>query len=113
MGIYEAVPWKGDMKWKVDTWGYWRMTGRNTFRTIKQTPTTSSTSTGSDFNEVERISPTTSTLFEVDAVFTCDPEVTKGLKFRAPTPEFGMVYFCRNTFDAEVTLSLWELQYDH
>ena len=28
----------------------------------------------------------------------------------APTPDEGMVYFCRDTFEANVTLSLWEIK---
>jgi len=83
--FYEAVPWTGTMKWQVSQWGYWNLYGKCT--------------------EGER-------KFEVNITYTVDPRETPGLVFRAPTPNEGMVYFCRDTFDANVTLSLWELDWD-
>jgi tocopherol cyclase len=83
--FYEAVPWTGTMKWKVATWGYWELEGRCTFG--------------------ERP-------FEVKIVYECDPAVTPGLVFRAPTANEGMVRFCRDTFVASTTLSLWELEWN-
>jgi tocopherol cyclase len=83
--LYEAVPWNGSMEWKVSPWGNWTFRGNST--------------TGDH-------------PFAVEATFECDPEVLPGLVFRAPTPDQGMVYFCRDTFEASVTLSLWELQWD-
>lgn len=83
--FYEAVPWTGVMEWEVATWGSWFLKGRCT--------------TGERPFEVE---------------FTCkvDPQKTPGLVFRAPTPDEGMVYFCRDTFEADSVLSLWELVWD-
>eukprot|EP00980_Cylindrotheca_fusiformis_P003126 scaffold721_cov131-Cylindrotheca_fusiformis.AAC.16 len=84
--FYEAVPWaNGFMDWNVSTWGYWNLTGRST---IGDTP------------------------FDVEVTYECDPERFPGLVFRAPTPDEGMVYFCRDTFEANVTLSLWHLEWD-
>jgi tocopherol cyclase len=82
--FYQAVPWTGTMTWKVETWGYWEMYGRS---------------------EGDRP-------FEVEIILTADPVTTPGLVFRAPTPDEGMVYFCRDTFEAQTTLSLWELVWD-
>jgi tocopherol cyclase len=82
--FYEAVPWAGEMEWKVDTWGSWFLTGRST---------------------------TPDRPFEVQVSYTCDPIEIPGLVFRAPTPDEGMVYFCRDTFEANATLSLWELEW--
>lgn len=83
--FYEAVPWTGQMGWKVDTWGSWVLYGKCTEGDRK---------------------------FEVEVTYDLDPNETPGLVFRAPTPKDGMVYFCRDTFEADVTLSLWELEYD-
>jgi tocopherol cyclase len=83
--FYEAVPWKGDMEWNVSTWGYWGLRG----------------------SCYEGANP-----FAVEVTYECDPEELPGLVFRAPTPDEGMVYFCRDTFDAKCTLSLWELEVD-
>jgi tocopherol cyclase len=80
--FYEATPWLGEMNWHVSSWGYWFMTGR---------------STGSQHP------------FEVQLQATCD---VPGVKLRAPTEYDGMVYFCRDSFLAKITLSLWELDYD-
>ena len=83
--FYEAVPWTGSMSWNVSTWGYWQLTGTCTMG---------------------------SNPFEVQVMYQCDPEKIPGLKFRAPTPDSGMVYFCRDTFDATTSLTLWELEFD-
>ena len=84
--FYEAVPWaNGYMDWNVTTWGYWNLTGRS----------------------ISGESP-----FDVEVVYECDSELLPGLVFRAPTPDEGMVYFCRDTFEANVTLSLWHLEWD-
>jgi tocopherol cyclase len=80
--FYEATPWLGEMDWNVSPWGNWSMTGR---------------STGSQYP------------FEVQLKATCD---VPGVKLRAPTEYDGMVYFCRDSFLATVTLCLWELDYD-
>ena len=71
------------MDWNVTTWGFWNLTGRST--------------------SGERP-------FEAEVTYECDPKEIPGLVFRAPTPDEGMVYFCRDTFDAEVTMSLWKLE---
>jgi hypothetical protein len=73
------------MDWEVDEWGYWEMSGRSIY---SDRP------------------------FEVEIIYRVDPAVTPGLVFRAPTPDQGMVKFCRDTFEAKTTLSLWELQWD-
>jgi tocopherol cyclase len=83
--FYEAVPWNGSMEWNVSTWGRWNLRGR---KTSGDRP------------------------FDVEVKYGCDPEVSPGLVFRAPTPDEGMVYFCRDTFEANVSLSLWELEWD-
>lgn len=83
--LYEAVPWLGGMSWEVSTWGSWSMRGNNTF--------------------CERP-------FEVEVAYACDPTETPGLVFRAPTPDRGMVRFCRDTFEAQCVLTLWELEWD-
>lgn len=83
--FYEAVPWTGTMDWKVATWGYWELVGRCTFGDRP---------------------------FEVKIIYECDPVETPGLVFRAPTPDEGMVRFCRDTFVANTTLSLWELEWN-
>lgn len=80
--FYEATPWLGSMEWDISPWGYWKMTGRST----------------------KGVRP-----FEVSLEATCD---SPGVKLRAPTQKDGMVYFCRDSFQAEVTLSLWELEWD-
>lgn len=79
--FFEAVPWMGGMAWSVDTWGRWILTGNSTFG--------------------ERP-------FAVQVVYECDPNT--GLIFRAPTPEDGLVRFCKDTFEANCTLSLWTLE---
>ena len=83
--FYEAVPWTGSMAWNVSTWGYWKLEGRST---VGPNP------------------------FEVEIIYECDAEEIPGLVFRAPTPDEGMVYFCRDTFEADTTLTLWELELD-
>jgi tocopherol cyclase len=83
--LFEAVPWTGIMEWNVSPWGLWQLKGRCT----------------------SKLRP-----FEVEVVYECDPTTTPGLVFRAPTPDEGMVYFCRVTFEAHVTLTLWELVWD-
>jgi tocopherol cyclase len=81
--FFEAVPWKGEMDWNVSTWGYWGLRGEC----------------------FDCDNP-----FAVEVTYECVPEKCPGLVFRAPTPDEGMVYFCRDTFDATCTLSLWELE---
>lgn len=83
--LYEAVPWIGTMSWKVQTWGLWVL--RATAKYVDRP-------------------------FEVEVAYRCDPNVNPGLVFRAPTRDEGMVRFCRDTFEAETTLSLWELEWD-
>jgi tocopherol cyclase len=83
--FYEAVPWKGSMEWNVSTWGYWGLRGECLEGDKK---------------------------FAVEIEYSCDPVAIPGLVFRAPTPDEGMVYFCRDTFDAKCILSLWELELD-
>jgi tocopherol cyclase len=79
--FYEATPWLGDMKWHVTPWGYWNLTGRCT----------------------GGVRP-----FEVELTALCD---APGVKLRAPTEKDGMKYFCRDSFMADATLSLWELEW--
>jgi tocopherol cyclase len=83
--FFEAVPWNGAMEWNVSTWGYWHLRGKCT---SGDRP------------------------FEVEVTYECDPETLPGLVFRAPTPDQGMVNFCRDTFEAAVNLTLWELEWD-
>lgn len=84
--FYEAVPWaNGYMDWNVSTWGFWNLTGR---------------STSGD-------QP-----FDAEVTYELDPIEMPGLVFRAPTPDEGMVYFCRDTFESNVTLSLWHLEWN-
>ena len=80
--FYEAVPWMGDMEWEVDPWGSWKFSARCT---------------------------SGKRLFEVDVVATCEED---GVVLRAPTQDLGMVYFCRDSFFANVELSLYELNWD-
>ena len=81
--FFEAVPWTGNMEWEVETWGSWKLRGNST---LSRRP------------------------FAVELEYSCDQET--GLVFRAPTPDEGMVYFCRDTFEANTTLTLWELESD-
>jgi tocopherol cyclase len=83
--LYEAVPWLGGMSWDVGTWGTWNLRGNST---LGEHP------------------------FEIVVSYKCDPVTTPGLVFRAPTPDEGLVRFCRDTFEAECTLSLWLLEWD-
>jgi len=84
--FYEGVPWLGGaMEWKVSTWGSWELRGNSTYGDRP---------------------------FEAVVTYKCDPETTPGLVFRAPTPDQGMVYFCRDTFVAHTSLTLWELEWD-
>jgi tocopherol cyclase len=83
--FYEAVPWSGHMEWEVATWGSWLLKGNSTYGDRP---------------------------FEVEISYKCDPLKTPGLVFRAPTPDEGMVFFCRDTFEAETTLTLWQLEYN-
>lgn len=69
--FYEGVPWTGPMEWNVDMWGRWVLKG------------------GSVFSDRP---------FEVQVEYHCDPVADPGLVFRAPTPDEGMVYFCRGAF---------------
>jgi tocopherol cyclase len=83
--LYEAVPWLGGMSWEVSTWGSWILRGNST---LCDNP------------------------FEVEVTYKCNPIVTPGLVFRAPTPDEGLVRFCRDTFEAECNFTLWLLQWD-
>lgn len=83
--LFEAVPWTGEMSWEVATWGKWILRGNST--------------------RCERP-------FEVEVRYECDSLSHPGLVFRAPTPDEGLVRFCRDTFEAKCTLSLWELERD-
>lgn len=83
--LYEAVPWLGGMSWEVATWGSWVLRGNSTWGDRP---------------------------FEIEVVYKCDPATNPGLVFRAPTPGEGLVRYCRDTFDAECTLSLWILEWD-
>ena len=47
--------------------------------------------------------------FEVRLEANCD---APGVKLRAPTEKDGMAYFCRDSFLGDVTLSLWELEWN-
>ena len=82
--FFEATPWTGDMSWNVTKWGSWELTGRS----IYEEP-----------------------FFEAKVSYTLRND-QDGLVFRAPTPDEGMVYFCRDTFEAMTTLTLWELEWD-
>jgi tocopherol cyclase len=78
--MYEATPWLGDMTWSISPWGSWIMSGRCTGGPRP---------------------------FEVVLEARCD---SPGVVLRAPTEKDGMEYFCRDSFFADVTLSLWELE---
>lgn len=80
--FYEAVPWTGEMEWDVDPWGSWSFSARCT---------------------------SGKRLFEVEVKATCDGE---GVALRAPTEDLGLAYFCRDSFYADVELSLYELVWD-
>mmetsp|Transcript_18719 Transcript_18719/g.38730 ORF Transcript_18719/g.38730 Transcript_18719/m.38730 type:complete len:514 (-) Transcript_18719:97-1638(-) len=80
--FYEATPWTGEMQWNVTTWGSWELSGKSIYGDRP---------------------------FEAKVSYQVDPEESPGLVFRAPTPDEGMVYFCRDTFDAHTKLTLWEL----
>jgi len=80
--FYEAVPWTGEMKWNVEPWGSWSFSARCT---------------------------SGKRLFEVEVVAKCDEE---GVKLRAPTENLGMAYFCRDSFYANIELSMYELYWD-
>jgi tocopherol cyclase len=80
--FYEATPWLGTMDWEISDWGYWKMTGECTGGAHK---------------------------FHAELEAICD---VPGVKLRAPTEKDGMVYFCRDSFLAEVTLKLWDLVWD-
>jgi len=80
--FYEAVPWTGEMKWEV-RWGCWYFVAR---------------STAGDRN------------FEVELKAECDPK-TPGTVIRGPTEE-GLKYICRDSFDGNATLCLYELMWD-
>lgn len=77
--LYEGTPWLGDMEWKISPWGYWKLIGRCT--------------------QGEK-----PFYVELEAM-TSAP----GVKLRAPTLKEGMVFFCKDSFLGNVTLSLWEL----
>jgi tocopherol cyclase len=83
--LYEAVPWLGGMSWEVETWGSWVLRGNSTWGDHP---------------------------FEVEVIYKCNPATTPGLVFRAPTPDRGLVRFCRDTFDADCVVSLWSLEWD-
>lgn len=80
--FYEAVPWTGEMEWDVDPWGSWTFSAKCT---------------------------SGKRLFEVQVVAKCEQE---GVVLRAPTQDLGLAYFCRDSFYANVELSLYELVWD-
>lgn len=80
--FYEAVPWTGSMEWDVDCWGKWILNGRCT---------------------------SGKRLFEAEVRATCNQP---GVTLRAPTQNDGLAYFCRDSFLADTTLSLWALRWD-
>lgn len=80
--FYEAVPWTGTMEWDIDPWGKWILKGKCTKGELK---------------------------FESEVVAECKQP---GVILRAPTQKDGLVYFCRDSFYANITLSLWPLEYD-
>lgn len=95
--FYEAVPWKGNVEWNVSTWGEWSLYGDRLEETFNY-----------GFNSA---TPTTTTTpFAAEIRYRCDPKKLPGLVFRAPTPKQGMVPFCRDTFEADCELTLWELR---
>mmetsp|Transcript_10391 Transcript_10391/g.13756 ORF Transcript_10391/g.13756 Transcript_10391/m.13756 type:complete len:492 (-) Transcript_10391:46-1521(-) len=83
--FYEATPWTGEMQWNVTTWGSWELKGKSIYGDRP---------------------------FEAHVSYQVDPQKNPGLIFRAPTPDEGMVYFCRDTFEAATKLTLWELEWD-
>lgn len=91
--FYEAVPWKGNVEWNVSTWGDWSLYGDRLEETIT-------------YNSIRNESVTTPP-FAVEVRYRCD---NPGLVFRAPTPKHGMVPFCRDTFEADCEMTLWELK---
>lgn len=80
--FYEAVPWTGEMEWDVDPWGSWSFSAKCT---------------------------SGEKLFEVQVVAKCEEE---GVVLRAPTQDLGLAYFCRDSFYANVELSLYEIYWD-
>lgn len=80
--FYEAVPWTSSMRWEVEPWGSWRLSGRTIESSSAERP------------------------FEVELTVKCD---APGVKLRAPTKADGLAYFCRDSFEGEVELSLWDL----
>lgn len=95
--FYEAVPWKGNVEWNVSTWGEWSLYGDR----LEET-----TNIGFDDSKTSTTTPP----FAAEIRYRCDPEKIPGLVFRAPTPKQGMVPFCRDTFEADCELTLWELK---
>jgi tocopherol cyclase len=84
--FYEFVPWTSHSEWEVDPWGVWKFRGRCTDNKRGQK-------------------------FEADIVVTTGGDVP-GVLLRAPTKDEGMQYFCRDSGFGQVTLSLWELEWD-
>jgi tocopherol cyclase len=80
--FYEAVPWTSEVTWEVAPWGSWKFFGRCTSGARK---------------------------FEVELIAECEED---GVVLRAPTKDEGMVYFCRDSFYAIASLSLYELIWD-
>ena len=80
--FYEAVPWTSEMSWDVEPWGSWKFLGRCTSGKRK---------------------------FEVELKAECEED---GVVLRAPAKDEGMVYFCRDSFYANASLSLFELIWD-
>ncbi len=95
--FYEAVPWKGNVEWNVSTWGEWSLYGDRLEETSNY---------GLDGTKAKSVTPP----FAAEIRYRCDPEELPGLVFRAPTPKQGMVPFCRDTFEADCQLTLWELR---
>ena len=80
--FYENVPWMGDMEWDIDPWGRWNFNGRCT---------------------------SGHRLFEVVVQATCHDDA--GVLLRVPTKEHGLKFMCKDTFEGQVSLSLYELEY--
>uniref|UniRef100_A0A7R9WVA5 Uncharacterized protein n=1 Tax=Craspedostauros australis TaxID=1486917 RepID=A0A7R9WVA5_9STRA len=73
------------MQWDVSAWGQWKLSGRCTDAKNDK-------------------------VFEAEVVAVCSQDA--GVVLRAPTQDEGLEYFCKDSFLAQTTLSLWELEYD-
>jgi len=103
--FYEAVPWKGNVEWNVSIWGEWSLYGDRLEETIAYDYDFNDNCDTSGDSGGQMITPP----FAVEVRYRCDPVKNPGLVFRAPTKN-GMVPFCRDTFEADCELTLWELK---